>query len=289
MPRDSFKKCIAIIAPQRSGTTVFQRSLSSNHKVTTFGEIFYHSAEEESNFFHFLQANKEAASLKIYPTRDNMILLFEQYFDHLRSLSKNFYIIDIKQNSLHHFDQIWKDPTGMPFLLGLLQKNRVQIIRIKRKNIFQQVLSRHIAQKMRQRHFTSDAVIPTLEPFSIKPEVFYDKMLQIQAENRLIDAFLKDYQNAHFIYYEDMFVDDSFSQELLQIVHNILGRDDNMSYKLALKKINTDYYTFINNREELVTFFQKTPFREDVTSSFFPGTTKPYHRFSALLSKYFHK
>ncbi len=289
MPLDSLKQCIVIIAPQRSGTTVFQRSLSTNNQIITYGEVFHHHTQNECNFFNFLQANKEAASLKIYPTEENMISLFELYCDHLCSLTNKYYILDIKQNSLHHFDPVWQDITAKPFLLTLLQKNRVQIIRIKRRNIFQQVLSRYVARKMGQNHFTRDAAIPTLEPFSIKPEILYDQMCQIQAENKIFDAFLKDYQYAHFIYYEDMFKGDAFSGELVQILQKILKNDDDISHKIALKKINKDYHTFVKNREELIAFFQKTPFQKDVTASLLIDPIEQSRSFSDLFHKFFRK
>jgi hypothetical protein len=137
-----------IIAPQRSGTTVLREALKEGGLFEAFGEVFHPEKHERHSFFAFLKRDPQAAALFLYPTEENCRTLFGRFLEYAASITaRRFMLIDAKQNSLHHFNTVWHTPSQPPNMLGLIDEARIPVLRIRRRNLFKQLLSTMVARE----------------------------------------------------------------------------------------------------------------------------------------------
>lgn len=263
------KQIVVLIAPQRSGTTVFQKTLSQSRGVQTFGEVF-HSTKGSSliSFFNYIKSKEEITEKYLYRNAENSYALFKDYFRLIEKTAQcKFCIVDIKQNSLHHFDTIWHNPGEEPKLLKFIKSCGYKIIRIKRKNIFSQVLSTIVANKIGKYHVGKNENIPDLKQIRIDPVHVEKAIREIEKANALVDGWVEGYKNVHFIDYEDMFDGDAFSGKLNDIVRDVF-RNEQVNSSLVLKKINKDLRGRVSNIREVRNFFSGTKYMEMIQDAF---------------------
>lgn len=254
-----------LIAPQRTGTTVFRELLASSGKFYPFGEIFHPDKGEFYSFFSYLKKNPAAATLYLYPSKENKEALFDLFFkDSIAKCKKKYAFYDVKQNSLHHFNTAWHYPSQPPFMLELLLKHNVPIVRIRRRNLFKQALSTIVANKTGKWHIKEGEHLD-LSDLSLKipKKRMAQTLLSMKTDNEMIDQALKGYDRLLELEYEKMFVRNQFLDESIPSRLSQLMRDEELSYlplKLPLSKSVRNEKSMIKNSDELIAFFQGTEF-----------------------------
>lgn len=261
------QRFVVISAPQRSGTTALQSALRSSPEIDTFFEIFH--AEQfnvSSNFFYFLKKHAWAQQLFIAPKADNIETLFIRYFRYLSSLQDSRrLIIDVKDNSLHNLNSVWHEPGASPFLVRLFQKYKIPLLRIQRRNVFLQVISTQIASHHNKYHFGLGEEVPDVS-VTIRPDSIHRAITARFEANARVEDFLARYERCYRIEYEDMFVDNRLAPKVLPTLSMAFGTQIE-EFESPLQKINADPLRRINNADEVLAYFSKTPFASMVTEA----------------------
>jgi len=252
---------VFLIAPQRSGTTVFQKTLAKGAVFDAHGELFHEShLDFELNFFNYITSNEKAGSLYLSPSKINIETLFDSYLQFIASKSnKSYHIIDTKENSLHHFESFWHDVYACPNLISLCINRSIPIIRIRRKNLFNQTLSQDVSNALQIWHIPQNKEI---EPIQIKinPNDYLSRMIRFKKEGDFIDSFVSDYNQSINLLYEDLFdetgmISDNVGAKLAQM----LSINPDHRHEPFYKKTIRNPATFVQNIDEVLSFFEKIP------------------------------
>lgn len=256
-------KPIIFCAQQRSGTTVLQTAFQATQKCKNYGEVFHSNYSGKNKFFSFKKRLIKRNINFCVPTNEVQQQLFDRYFNFLQRQSElPFHIIDIKYNSWHHFNPIWHNGVRIPHLLRLIQKKKIPIIHIIRKNALHQYISSEVAKKAKKWHYKKmDENLP-------KEKVQIDIQeckLSLRAVKKNIENFnnwLRNYSFSYTIYYEELFHDGKFTDKINNIAREVT---DDTIIKLGnppLKKGIKKPYELVKNRNQLIENLSKSPFAE---------------------------
>lgn len=268
------RRFIVISAPQRSGTTALQSALKTSPEIDTFFEVF-HSEQFNvpTNFFYFLKVHSWAQQLYITPRAENMEKLFVRYLRYLSGLNEaNRLIVDVKDNSLHNLDAVWQDPGTPPFLVRLLRKYNIPVLRLRRRNVFLQVISTHIASHHKRYHFSVDEDVPDVT-IRVNPESIHRAIAARMQVSARVDEFVASCNPCYRILYEDIFVDNRLSPTVRPVLSEAFGTDIG-ELESPLRKINVDPLRRVENPEEVLSYFSKTPLRDMVSEALATSATQ---------------
>jgi len=266
MENEKKSKAIILCAQQRSGTTLLQAALQKDEKSKNYGEVFhnnYQYAPNQFSFFHFRKDLIVKNDNLCIPTKENQQLIFNQYFSYLQSNSNlDFHIIDIKYNSWHHFNPIWHNIEEMPYLLRLIKQMELPVIHIVRKNLLNQYISLRGAISTGKFHFGKNQNIKSPPKIKIDPRHCLMNMKIVDKNTNKYRGWLEDFPLKSEIFYEDMVIDDKFSDNLNSIIAKVT---ENKIEKLGdppLKKRIRDPLELIQNKDELIESLKNTRFEK---------------------------
>lgn len=269
---EPMKKICVICAQQRSGTTALQFALEKAGSVSNFREAFHDAGDDAFNYFRYLNEVCRDSEYLRYPSAPNRRALIEKYFSYLdQSHDKDWSMIDIKYNSWHHFDPIWKRPLDKPFMMVVLNEWKSLFIHVIRKNIFQCYLSSVYAQRVRKFHYLymdSEEIMERENDIQIviNPIDAHYEMLSIQTHQNLFTAWLSSYSRVITLQYESLFLNnevDSGAAALLQSELEFEGK-----LQTPLIKTPIDPSQLITNKAEILAYFANGPFDEMIKNTF---------------------
>jgi hypothetical protein len=261
------KEFYCIIAPQRSGTTVLQRAMEASGAIKTFYEIFHADiGNNRSNYFFFLRTSEERTRRHCDPSGTNMRAQLEDFLDYLGDLTPlDKILIDVKQNSLHHLDGFWQERMSRPFFLAYAESLGVKFIRLKRENLFLQVVSTAVALNRGRYHFERGNQPTNATPMRIDPQEMLRQMHIIRENSDLVDRWLRNTREVLWLNYESLFEGDYLATRAAQDVAAFCGLDDRLAeVKLPLEKAVSDPRRVIENKSEILEFFKGRRFQEMV-------------------------
>ncbi|MDK2970652.1 MAG: hypothetical protein PWP23_407 [Candidatus Sumerlaeota bacterium] len=266
-----------LIAPQRSGTTVLRETLATSGLFDPYGEVFHPEKGDYYSFFHFLKTEPECAQLYLFPTKENKTELFTRFLEYCHQRStKRYVFIDVKQNSLHHFNTIWHSPSQPPFLLDLLVKGNHPIIRLVRANLFKQALSTIVAKETGTWHLRAGEKLDTSGvSLRIDPAKMLRRMNALQQDNEMIDRALEGHKRLVKLFYEEMFVGNNLlAPNIPRKLAKLMKEAElkNLPRQLPLAKSITSERDLVSNQRELLRFFADTPYDGMVREALAPAT-----------------
>jgi len=256
---------IILCAQQKSGTTVLQKAFNDTDHCLNFGEVFhekiYDVPTNEVAYFNFkrfvVKDNPELST----PHMKNQNRLFKMYFENLSNLSnKPFFLMDIKYNSWHHFNPVWHSAMEIPRLLRMVKENNIPIIHIKRKNLLHQYLISFIDNGSEDFFLKPSSEKQIYNEIIINPH-HCKQMIQIVKRN--MDNFqnwLANYPNHHVVYYEDILIDDHFTDSINNIVAEVTNRKVTKLCDPLIKKNLENPFKYIKNRDQLINSLKNSAF-----------------------------
>ncbi len=259
------RTAVFLIAPQRTGTTVLRELLAESGLFDPFGEVFHPDKAEFYSFFFFLKEDPAARELYAFPTKENVSLLFEKWLTAFYGKStKDYIFVDVKQNSLHHFNTIWHYPSQPPHILNLLRNRDIPIIRIKRKNLFDQAISTIVAARTGKWHIQPGESLPLNGmSFRLPKRKMEETLNGLLNDNEMIDRALSGYPRMVEFYYEEMFVENGYlRRETIRGISALLKDERilDIDPKLPLAKSMNRVSDVVENGEELIDHFKGTSF-----------------------------
>lgn len=132
-------KPIFIIATQRSGSNYLRSLLTSTGMFYDFNEILdpYWEGNLKNTYFYFREQEIKKHPEVSIPYPHNVEKLFKDYLAYLEKLQPEhpYHLLDVKYNSLHHFNEIWDG--DWPFLFNLINRNQIPFIHLVRNNVYE--------------------------------------------------------------------------------------------------------------------------------------------------------
>ncbi len=257
---------VILIANQRSGTNVFRSALAKNRNFENFNETFQKNESvyrKELGFFLFKQRLIEKEPHLIEPTGENQTKIFECYLEMLsrHAEESRYFILDVKYNSLHHFNTVWHSTNKIPYLISLIEKNQIKVIHLTRRNIFKQVISRMFAVRTNTFGITNKENLPEYK-MKVDPELLYTEMVALQQNIGFVKKWLVDYDNVLNLAYEDLFENGIFSEEIGLQLSGFLNTDVKLRGDVYYKKMITQVSNVIMNFDEIRDYFKGTEFED---------------------------
>jgi len=262
---------IIVVAKQRSGTTVFRRTLDKTAVFEDFKEVFHPDLvrKEAKASFHLYKQQWIAKDIsKSIVSAENQKELFEAYLEHLGGLSNcPFYLIDIKYNIWHHLNWFWQDSFSKPYLVDLVREKQVKVIHIIRKNVFKQTISLQRAMQTKLWQL-SNQLNAKSERLYINPESCINMMNNSINNMEVFRKYFKHYDNYLELFYEDIYKNNKINTNTVLKLNQFLNHDFEIDTRLPLKKIINDLNQVVTNKAELLAYFKNTKFYDMVKSSF---------------------
>lgn len=277
MSSQAFDKPLPIIllAYQRSGTTVLQRTMGTSPLVHNYGEVFLGPKPAQkvkeyyddwnlyaaTNFFNFKEKAVAEDPALLLPSPENQEMLFNLFFDRLaENTAKKYFIVDIKYHSWHHLNIFFQEIFHPPFLLRMLQKKPVKFIHLVRKNVFEQYVSWVYSKATKKWHYRKQEALRK-QTITIDVRDCEERMQLSLDSTRMFDKWLSG-APCLTLYYEDLFVDGRFSPEVLTRIERHIGEKLDLPDAPVLKKVISNVWDIIENREEVLHYFEGTPFEK---------------------------
>lgn len=255
---------LVIVASQRSGTTALGLALSQDRALHHWGEIFHDAAggrertaslhlQTAANYFRFRQRQLRAQPLLAAPDPQHQHELFVRYLEFLRKRSrKPMLSLDIKYNSWHHFDDVWRAPLAAPALLGYLREAGAAFLHIRRRDLLAQACSLYLADHSGRFH--SERRPGRRKAVVVPPEWARSAIELSRRHTRLFQQWLKPGGSYLEWDYEDLFDGQQVSVALSRKLGSLLQRPLQAG-AVPLKKLSTNLAAEVANYRELSRLF----------------------------------
>lgn len=266
---------IILLAYQRSGTTVLQRTMGDSPLIHNFGEVFlgpkpadkvkeYYddwNLYAKTNFFNFKEkavAKNPALNL---PSPENQETLFKLFFGRLEeSTAKKYFVVDVKYHSWHHLNIFFQEIFHPPFLLRMLLQKEVKFIHLIRENVFEQYVSWIYSKATRKWHYGKQEMLRK-QKIRIDVRDCEERMQLSLDSTRMFEKWLSGTPSLT-LYYENLFEDGRFSPEVLAEIERYIGEKLSLPETPVLKKVISDVGDVLENLEEVLDYFKGTPFEK---------------------------
>ena len=155
---------VVLLARQRTGTNALQSVLERHPAIDCTREVFHAEPHEhahldpERNWFCFLERRGAQDIVRTLTDRDGKPRVFGEFLEHLQGLTpKERIVLDVKLNSTHHLDGPWREPLSDPAMFGILSRNRVPVVHLRRRNHLRAFLSLQAANRTGEWMRSGDA------------------------------------------------------------------------------------------------------------------------------------
>lgn len=266
---------IILLAYQRSGTTVLQRTMGTSPLVHNYGEVFlgpkpadkvkeYYddwNLYAKANFFNFKEKAVAENPALLLPNPENQEVLFHLFFNRLaESTAKKYFIVDVKYHSWHHLNIFFQEIFHPPFLLRMLLKEQVKFIHLIRENVFEQYVSWVYSKATRKWHYKRKESLRK-QKITIDVKDCEERMQLSLDSTRMFDKWLSG-APCLTLYYEDLFEEGRFSPEVLANIERHIGEKLDLPDAPVLKKVISNVGDVVENLEEVMDYFEDTPFEQ---------------------------
>ena len=273
-PKNETSQPVFVIATQRSGTNYLRSLLRGTGAFADFDETLHSEIDEKNpapfaywdwskhSYFKF-RADRITANPNLsIPLGRHVVSLFNDYMDYLSSEAGKspYFLIDIKYNSLHHFDPIWHFLTGRKFIFDLINARGCRVLHLVRENVFNVYLSSQVAEAT-GKYVVAQGDAITVPRVSITIDHMFATIERIEREINLIRLDLESVSNVYELTYESICSDPNGVPE--SIVSEL---SDFFSIRLQFRgqpttqKIIKNRWSVIDNVEEVKQALEASPY-----------------------------
>jgi len=265
---------VFVLATQRSGTNYLRSLLRSTGLFVDYNEIFHSEVknDNDASFSYFnwakhsyfkYRAQRFAKDPELsIPLGENIVLLFNDYLDYLSSESGSvpYFLVDVKYNSLHHFDPVWHSLTAPNFIFDLVSHRRSRVLHLVRENVFDVYLSNLVSNLTGLYVKENDDAIQ-IPKILISVQNMFAKIKQIEQEVNLVRLYLEPLANVYELTYE------SISSEGIGVppyiekdLVDFFGTNLKLGLNETTRRIIENRWTVIENADEIVMALKNSPY-----------------------------
>jgi len=251
----------AILASQRSGTTLFRSILNTHPKVHAFDEVYGGLRPQRGpNYLGFLLQQVSNDPSSALPQVETLRQLFQDHHAKLEALTPeaSVRLVDIKYTHVHRFNPLNYHVLELPFVLRCIQASGGSVLHLIRKNVLATYTSAVVAKRNASYRAT-------------KADSVKETRVQMNAEETLRELENRDREIEHFrnllqstavreIYYEDMIQDGLFSEPILAELAQSWSIDPQFERKPQREKIVPPLSDAIINFDEIEAKLASTKF-----------------------------
>lgn len=246
------KTFLIICAFQRSGTNALRYTLVQSPNCVDCNEIFNPRCSPSStNYFVYKKSQVRKDICQVIPAT-SIAEPIEKYLKHITEvISKPIILLDIKYNSWHHFNTLWKSPKEDPSLVQYVRNEGLPVLHLCRKNVFNQACSMQLAAIREVWKIEASVERRHLPAVPLCPDVTLRYMRGILEHQELFRNHFKKHPRYLELQYEDIFEHNHLSSDALQQIEKLCGRKIDCNRKIPLQKIVDDMSKHIENFDEL--------------------------------------
>jgi len=280
---------IVLLARQRSGTNPLRSVLETHPKIACTEEVLNveptpdYELEVETNYFRFLDKRLEGDLLR-FLSLEHQEALFLDYLEYLRAFyDKQYLVVDVKYNSVHHLEGAWRFLTEEPALFRFIKTHGLRVINLTRRNFLRYYVSELKAQASRIWDVFDEEVVGDKPWFmrqfvetgrararyedrniEIEPRAMLEALDLCRRENDVVSAAFADYSGYVTFDYQELFprLGDPPSDAILTRITRWLGVDDDFGERKPQYKKQSDLPLpeTIANWDEVAATLQGTDF-----------------------------
>jgi hypothetical protein len=197
-----------LLARNRSGSGALGSLLDRTPSLAYLWEVFHDNfIDRPSNYFCFMREFCKENPDAWMPSQARA--RFDEYLDYLSSWSKKRYgkpdvLMDMKYNSMHHFNANWLALDEPPTLFKILRDKNVPIIHLRRKNHLRAYVSGLYAHKNKTWHSTTYESI-TVRSLTINVKDCLDYLRVLKWQDDRVDWILSGYSPQLELEYSELF------------------------------------------------------------------------------------
>lgn len=250
-------RLIVLLSHERSGSHYFADLLVSTGQVRSVDEVCNFNAvdpdKSEASFFRFRRAMQATdPDVALRPTPDAMARLVNAYFAHLAGFGDpaKRILIDIKYGHVHNFEIGWWPSEFRPFLLGYLDKLKVPIVHLRRRDALSAVISGHVADRIRAWHRKDGETAPAFEKMRLPAMRMAHDALLLEQEKQ---NFVRWLGGAHVFDVEyETIADDAVRDRALRELCAFLHIEPPSAFSSKFQKFTPPLRDVLENYDELV-------------------------------------
>lgn len=242
----------AILASQRSGTTLFRSILNTHPQIHAFDEVYggLRPQRQPNYLSHLLQAVTDDPKIAV-PNVENLKQLFQDHHAKLEALTPDAAVrlVDVKYTHVHRFNPLNYHMLELPYLLRCIHATGGSVFHLIRKNLLATFTSATIAKQNASYRATKAA--------SVK-----QTRVTLNADTTLAELEKRDHEVTHFrkllknsavkeIYYEDMIQNGVFSEIILSDLAQSWSVPMDFQNKPEREKIAPPLHEAIINFQEI--------------------------------------
>lgn len=253
---------VIVVAKQRSGTNLLRRTLGTSTLFEDMNEVFHH--REPAHFWNFRSALVQEDPSLLLPTEENQAKVLSLFFESLKEtlVSKKFFLIDIKYNSVHHLNPIWHNPIDIPHIFSILAEQEVPVIHLVRTNILETYVSSLVANNLKVWVTQRENLVKDLR-LKVNTKQLLAQLRRRQREIETFRTWFSELNSLHTIElnYESLLNEkSSFSQSVLDEIREFLAVNESLEVSTPTKKIASSLPEMIENYDEIVSTLAQTEF-----------------------------
>lgn len=242
-------KVSILLAIQRSGTNFLRGVLNSHPEIDCYPEVFLEARPGEDPlagyrhgirpYWDIFREKLEADPMTGLPVNrgEPVRQYFQQLSETSESLARTF-VVDVKYNSLHHMDHLWRGPTAPPEMLKLFASEKFPMIHLIRNDPVRVAVSLLHALETRQFVASGEQQVRS-EVISPDPREFHN-LLRLQLRNRaMVRNWLRLCPKVLEVSYEDLLDSESpsgLNVETFGRIETFLGLEPRTEFQARTKR-----------------------------------------------------
>ncbi len=238
---NSIQKFVIITLP-RSGSTVLVKSLDTHPQIFCAGELFYFPG----NIYH-TECQFPFWRLRFLPNKINYLINIPRVLVRLNKFMDDFYLPKSKTGvKAIGFKMMYQHILYMPGIMHYLEKNRVKVILLTRKDILRNVLSDMKARESGIYHNESGNQQPMSKKFHVNLQALNEKIKETQMWANKLEVVAKNLETLN-IDYADLENWDS----IMEKIQTFLGVEYRQLTQASRRLNPTALHDMVENFEEL--------------------------------------
>ncbi|MGH6889589.1 MAG: Stf0 family sulfotransferase [Rhizomicrobium sp.] len=188
---EAASRLVVLLSHERSGSHYLAEMLACGGDLASFDEVCNFDAvdpeQSKASYFGFRRQWQEAhPDLALRPDADAMGRFLDDWLAHILALKPAVkLLLDIKYGHVHNFEPGWWPSEHRPYLVKYLDRNRIAVVHLVRRNAMEAVVSAIAAEKagVWHRRAAADGGAPAKMRVAIPNVVQRALLLQREKEN----------------------------------------------------------------------------------------------------------
>jgi LPS sulfotransferase NodH len=249
---------VFLISHERSGSHYLTDMLVSTQEIRSFDEVCNFNAIDPdispSSYFRFRRdAQLADPDVMLRPSIEANTRLIDAYLRHLQGLmkGKKKIFLDVKYGHVHNFEVGWWPSERRPFLLQYLEKAKIKVVHLTRRDSLAAIVSSHLADKTKVWHRKDGDEDKAMKKSRVAAMRAVHEALALEREKENFFAWLGT--NASIdVEYEQLTASDAMRDAVMTQLCKFLAVTVPEKFESAHRKVTPPLREVLENYDDLV-------------------------------------